>query len=119
MFSGVGYKFPRLSPLLQPEYAAARIVQNIRCGKELLLMPLAANIAPVVKGLLPPEITLELADWFGVLDSMDDFKGRAAAAANGAAAAKANGAAGWSSAGKSTSTTNQSRASRSPAKKRR
>ena len=105
MFAGVGYKFPRLSPLLQPEYAADRIVQNIRCGKELLLMPLAGNIAPVIKGLLPPEITLELADWFGVLDSMNEFRGRAAA--NGV------------SAGKSMSPAKQPRASSSPVRKRR
>ena len=88
MFNGATYKFPRFTPLLKPDYAAKKIVDAVLLNKPTLLLPLAANLIGLIKGVLPAEIAADLADWFGVLDSMDDFKGRAPAklAADGGAA---------------------------------
>ena len=44
-------------------------------------MPLLVHLVPLLRGLLPMATCADLVDWFGVLDSMDDFKGRAPAAA--------------------------------------
>jgi len=81
MFDGVQAKWPRLLPLLEPEWAADKIVSAIRCNQWELLMPRILHIVPVLRGLLPLPICADLAEWFGVLDTMDDFKGRAPAQA--------------------------------------
>ena len=77
MFEGVQAKWPRILPLLEPEWAADKIVSAIRCNQWELLMPLILHIVPVLRGLLPLAVSADLAEWFGVLDTMDDFKGRA------------------------------------------
>lgn len=79
MFSGAACKFPRLTPFLTPEYAVHRIVRAIRCGQPTLFMPLSVHLIPLIKAILPHDILADLAMWFGVLDTMDDFRGRAAA----------------------------------------
>jgi len=78
MFEGAVAKFPRFAPFLSPEYAASKIVRAVRCNQQMLIMPFAAHLTPLLKGLLPSDVAADIADWFGVLDSMDAFKGRAA-----------------------------------------
>jgi len=81
MFNGAKAKYPRFAPLLKPDYAAHKIVNAVLVNQEMLLMPACANLTQLLKGLLPTEIAVDLADFFGVLDTMDDFRGRAAAKA--------------------------------------
>ena len=75
MFEGAASRYPRLLPLLEPEYAASKIVRAIRCNQEVLIMPLAVHLTPIVR-LLPVAVFDEICDWFGVLETMNDFKGR-------------------------------------------
>ena len=75
MFEGAQSRWPRLLPLLEPEYAAAKIVRAIRCNQAVLLMPLAVHLTPIVR-LLPVPVFDQICEWFGVLDTMHDFKGR-------------------------------------------
>merc|ERR1712216_199001 len=76
MFEGAASKGPRLLPLLEPEYAAGKIVRAIRCNQQVLYMPLILHITPLLRAILPVPVFDEVADWFGVLDTMDAFKGR-------------------------------------------
>jgi all-trans-retinol dehydrogenase (NAD+) len=75
MFEGAASRYPRLLPLLEPEYAASKIVRAIQCNQEVLIMPLAVHLTPIVR-LLPVPIFDQICDWFGVLETMNDFKGR-------------------------------------------
>ena len=75
MFLGAKSRWPRLLPLLEPDYAASKIVRAIRCNQQMLLMPLAVHLTPIVR-LLPVPIFDEICKWFGVHDTMADFKGR-------------------------------------------
>ena len=59
----------------EPDYAASKIVRAIRCNQQMLLMPLAVHLTPIVR-LLPVPIFDEICKWFGVHDTMADFKGR-------------------------------------------
>mmetsp|Transcript_46744 Transcript_46744/g.77391 ORF Transcript_46744/g.77391 Transcript_46744/m.77391 type:complete len:329 (+) Transcript_46744:95-1081(+) len=77
LFEGAKSRWPRLLPLLEPGYAADKIVRAIRCNQSVLLMPLAIHLTPIVRALTPVAIFDEVCDWFGVLETMDDFKGRA------------------------------------------
>lgn len=40
-------------------------------------MPLIIHVVPLARAILPVTTFDAVADWFGVLDTMDDFKGRA------------------------------------------
>jgi all-trans-retinol dehydrogenase (NAD+) len=78
MFEGCTTKWPRLLPLLEPEYVANAIVSASRRERPMLCMPVLVNLVPMLRGLLPIGTCEFLGEWFGVLDSMDDFKGRMA-----------------------------------------
>ena len=74
MFEGAKSRWPRLLPLLEPDYAASKIVRAIRCNQEILLMPLAVHLTPIVR-LLPVPIFDQVCKWIGVHDTMAEFKG--------------------------------------------
>ena len=77
MFEGAASKWPLILPLLEPERAASTIVSAIRRDRPILLMPLIVNLVPLLRGILPLEIATQAGEWFGLMDVMDDFKGRA------------------------------------------
>ena len=77
LFEGAKSRWPRLLPLLEPEYAADKIMRAIRCNQSVLLMPLAIHLTPIVRALTPVAVFDEVCSWFGVLETMEDFKGRA------------------------------------------
>ena len=54
-----------------------RIRPRLHCVAQVLVMPMACHLVQLLKGLLPIEVCRDLLDWFGILESMDDFKGRA------------------------------------------
>ncbi len=75
MFEGVKTRFPWLLPILEPEYVARRIVRAIRRDRRRLILPRFALVAPPLKAL-PPAAFDPLLKFFGVTQSMDEFRGR-------------------------------------------
>jgi len=75
MFRGVKTRFPRLLPILQPEYVARRTVRAIERNQARLIMPRFVSLVPSMRGLPVPMMDA-LLDFFGINASMDEFKGR-------------------------------------------
>ena len=61
-------RWPRLLPVLAPDYVADRIVSAVRRGQHVLLMPRAAHITLLARALLPTSTFDEIAKWLGVLE---------------------------------------------------
>ncbi|NXS29967.1 RDHE2 dehydrogenase, partial [Pomatostomus ruficeps] len=76
MFDGVKTKWPRLLPILDPEYVAERIMTAVRQNQEILLIPRIIYILYFLKSFLPVKATVLLMDYFGNFDIMNTFKGR-------------------------------------------
>ncbi|NWS04296.1 RDHE2 dehydrogenase, partial [Motacilla alba] len=76
MFDGVKSKWPRVIPVLDPEYVAERIISAVRQNQEILVVPRIAYVCPFLKSFLPVKATVLLLDYFGLLDLMSTFKGR-------------------------------------------
>lgn len=77
MFAGV--KAPVLTPLLEPEYIAEKIIQSVKKDKIILREPFMVKITPFLKGILPGRMFDFIAGkLFKVYTSMDTFRGRAA-----------------------------------------
>lgn len=76
LFDGAASRWPRILPLLEPEYAANKIVRAILCNQAVLVMPLSVHLTYVFRTILPTAVFDEVCDWFGVMDTMEDFKGR-------------------------------------------
>lgn len=74
MFEGV--KAPFLFPLLEPEDITDQIIQAVKKNKIFLLAPDFLNLIPFLKGVLPTRLFDIAADFLGVYNSMEDFKGR-------------------------------------------
>lgn len=79
MFDGVKSKFNFLLPILDENWTADRIVLAIRRGEEHVNIPWLVNIIPVCR-ILPACWMAWIAEFLGISESMDDFKGRANAA---------------------------------------
>ena len=75
MFEGAQSRWPRVLPLLDPDYAAGKIVRAIQCDQPVLMMPMILHLMPTLRALLPVQVFDQMADWMGVLDAMHDFKG--------------------------------------------
>lgn len=76
MFDGVKSNWPRLLPVLDPEYVAERIISAIRQNQEMLIMPRILYVLYFLKSFLPVKASVLLSDCFGGLNIMDTFKGR-------------------------------------------
>lgn len=76
MFDGVRTKYRRLLPILEPEYAAERILRAIERGRPLLVMPRLVRTVPLARAL-PVPLYDRLMNALGVHDTMDHFTGRA------------------------------------------
>jgi short-subunit dehydrogenase len=75
MFGGVNA--PVMTPLLEPDYIADKIIQAVKKNKIILREPFMVKLIPLLKGLLPAQAFDYLAGrLFGVYSSMDTFKGR-------------------------------------------
>ncbi|NXG63580.1 RDHE2 dehydrogenase, partial [Hemiprocne comata] len=77
MFDGCGTKWPNLLPLLEPEYVAEKIITAIRQDQEILVLPRFGYLVLFLKSILPVKTAVLLADYLGILNIMDNFKGRA------------------------------------------
>lgn len=75
MFTGA--RGPLLTPIMTPEYVAARVWKAMKKGQPQLLMPRTTRLALLARGLLPlPLWDLVAGGVFGVYRSMDGFQGR-------------------------------------------
>jgi len=77
MFDGV--KAPFLTPILEPEYVADKVIKAIRKNQIFLQEPFMVKSVPALRGVLPPRVFDFVAgNIFGVYKTMDKFKGRPA-----------------------------------------
>ncbi|XP_010003748.1 PREDICTED: epidermal retinol dehydrogenase 2-like [Chaetura pelagica] len=70
-------RWPNLLPLLDPEYVAEKIVTAIRQDQVILVLPRFGYLVMFLKSILPVKTAILLADYLGILNLMDNFKGRA------------------------------------------
>jgi all-trans-retinol dehydrogenase (NAD+) len=76
MFEGVKTRFPRLLPILKPDYVVHKIVKAVQSNKARLLMPRMIHVISPAR-LLPTAVFDGIQRFFGVSETMDDFVGRA------------------------------------------
>jgi short-subunit dehydrogenase len=75
MFAGASA--PLLTPLLEPEYAARRILRAIERDTAMLCMPRIVHLVPMLYALLPaPLFDAVCGRFFGIYRSMDHFQGK-------------------------------------------
>lgn len=75
MFEGVRTKYPRLLPILTPEYVAEKTLTAIEQGKHELIMPRFVNLLSPAR-ILPVKWFDKVMNQLGVNNTMDDFVGR-------------------------------------------
>jgi all-trans-retinol dehydrogenase (NAD+) len=75
MFEGVKTRFPLFLPILKKEYAAKRIVRAILSGRRRLIMPPLVYTIFLLR-LFPTAVLDWAARFFGISQSMDEFRGR-------------------------------------------
>ena len=74
MFTGASAPF--LTPLLEPEYAARRILRAVERDTAMLCMPRIVHLVPIFYALLPaPLFDAICGRLFGIYRSMDHFQG--------------------------------------------
>ncbi|NXK59444.1 RDHE2 dehydrogenase, partial [Sylvietta virens] len=76
MFDGVESKWPRVLPVLDPEYVAERIISAVRQNQEMLFIPRIVYVLYSLKSFLPVKASVLLLEYFGSHDFMTTFKGR-------------------------------------------
>ncbi|XP_067887971.1 epidermal retinol dehydrogenase 2 isoform X2 [Heterodontus francisci] len=76
MFDGCKTKWPHLLPILDPNYAAKKITDAILREQVILVMPRALYFMFAIKNMLPVKIGVLIGGYFGVFQTMDNFKGR-------------------------------------------
>ncbi len=74
MFEGVRTKYPRLLPILQPDYVAEKILVAIEEGRHQLIMPRFVNLVSPAR-VLPVRWFDALMNQLGVNNTMDHFVG--------------------------------------------
>ncbi len=74
MFEGV--KAPLLAPLLKPEDIVNKIFKATEKNKQILYAPAIVNLIPFLKGILPSRALDMAAQFLGVYQSMDTFRGK-------------------------------------------
>lgn len=75
MFAGVQTKFPRILPIMKPEYVVRRILDGIESGRTELLMPRFTKLVNPAR-ILPVPVFDALMNFFGVNSTMEHFVGR-------------------------------------------
>ncbi|XDV17266.1 hypothetical protein PO909_023163 [Leuciscus waleckii] len=75
MFDGANTKFPRLMPILEPEYAVRKIVDAVRRDQVYLYMPRSLYFAIALRNFLPTKIGVLLGGYLGAFNFMAKFKG--------------------------------------------
>ena len=76
MFEGAATRFSWVLPILEEEYASAKIIQAVRENQTMLMMPRFLYLVPFIQAILPTWISDWLSDVLGATNCMDDFVGR-------------------------------------------
>ncbi|XP_041922901.1 epidermal retinol dehydrogenase 2 [Alosa sapidissima] len=76
MFDGANTKWPRLMPILQPDYVCRKIVDAIQRDQVYLYMPRSLYLVIGLKNILPTKLGVLLGQYLGAFDLMAKFKGR-------------------------------------------
>lgn len=76
MFDGCQTKWPRLLPILDPQYAAKKILDAVLTDQVYLLMPRSMYIISGLKNILPMKQGILLGQYLGAFNLMDHFRGR-------------------------------------------
>lgn len=71
-----GSEPPLLSPLLEPEFVAGRIIEAVEDDELYIKEPFMIRLAPILKALLPTEATDFMMEKLGATDIMHGWKGR-------------------------------------------
>ncbi|XP_072544097.1 epidermal retinol dehydrogenase 2 [Salminus brasiliensis] len=76
MFEGAYTKWPRLMPILDPEYACRKIMDAVQRDQVYLCIPRSMYFILAVKHIMPVKLGMLLGEYLGALDLMATFKGR-------------------------------------------
>ncbi|XP_071379112.1 epidermal retinol dehydrogenase 2-like [Centroberyx affinis] len=76
MFDGCQTKWPRLMPILDPNYVVKKIIQAILTDQVYLLMPKSMYLITGLKNILPMKQGILLGQYLGAFSLMDSFRGR-------------------------------------------
>ncbi|EDV19359.1 Epidermal retinol dehydrogenase 2 [Trichoplax sp. H2] len=77
LFYGCKSRFPKILPILEPEYVASCIVDAILQNQHILFVPKILSIFIFLKTILPTSAFIVLGKFFGGFTFMDNFQGRA------------------------------------------
>ncbi|XP_060066038.1 LOW QUALITY PROTEIN: epidermal retinol dehydrogenase 2-like [Ylistrum balloti] len=76
MFEGCKTRVPWLLPILEPDFAANRIIDAVLCNQKVIILPRSLYFFMGLKGIIPTKVLSILCLYFGASNSMDEFKGR-------------------------------------------
>lgn len=79
MFEGVQTRFPKILPILDPEYAVDKIMEAVLCNQAVLILPRINYVSYALRGIVPVKVGTVLAKHLGVSNTMDNFVGRTGA----------------------------------------
>ncbi|KAL4635228.1 epidermal retinol dehydrogenase 2 [Arapaima gigas] len=75
MFDGCSTKWPRLLPILDPNYVVKKIMHAILTDQVYLFLPRSLYVTMVLKNILPTKLGVLLGQYLGAFNFMDSFKG--------------------------------------------
>ncbi|XP_072298064.1 epidermal retinol dehydrogenase 2-like [Eucyclogobius newberryi] len=76
MFDGCQTKWPRLMPILDPDYAVKKILKAVLTDQAYLLMPRSMYAITGLKSIISTKLGLLLGEYLGAFNMMDHFRGR-------------------------------------------
>ncbi|XP_060789066.1 epidermal retinol dehydrogenase 2 isoform X2 [Neoarius graeffei] len=75
MFDGANTKWPRIMPILEPDYVCRKIVDAVRRDQVYLYLPRSIYLSIALKNILPVKIGVLLGEYLGAFDFMAKFHG--------------------------------------------
>lgn len=75
MFDGCQTKWPRILPILDPNYVAKKIINAVLTDQVFLLMPKSMYLISGLKNILPTKTGVMLGHYLGAFSIMDTFRG--------------------------------------------
>ncbi|XP_026230138.1 epidermal retinol dehydrogenase 2 isoform X1 [Anabas testudineus] len=76
MFDGCQTKWPRLMPILKPDFVAKKIINAVLTDQVYVLLPKSMYFIAALKNILPMKQGILLGQYLGAFNLMDKFKGR-------------------------------------------
>ncbi|XP_078028989.1 epidermal retinol dehydrogenase 2-like isoform X5 [Epinephelus lanceolatus] len=75
MFDGCQTKWPRLLPILDPDFVAKKIIDAVLTDQVYLLLPRSMYLIAALKNILPMKQGIMLGQYLGAFNLMDTFRG--------------------------------------------